>query len=53
MRIFGADGGKVIVSDASGRQVASASLADGAEIALPAGFYIVSVGSHMEKVLVR
>lgn len=53
VRIFGADGSKVIVSDASGRQVASASLADGAEIALPAGFYIVSVGSHVEKVLVR
>ena len=43
----------MIVSNASGRQVASASLADGAEIALPAGFYIVSVGSHVEKVLVR
>lgn len=51
--IFCADGAEAVVTDASGRQVASVAASDGVTVALPAGFYIVSVGGHVEKVLVR
>lgn len=53
VRIFAAGDDKIIVCDASGRQIASKRAGGEVEIKLPAGFYVVSVGKHVEKIVVR
>ncbi len=53
VRILGGEGARAVVVNAAGQQVASALLSGDTRIALPQGFYAVSINGHAQKVIVR